>query len=240
MRKRVLIFFMAVMASLGVMAQKDSVVVREKKHNPNFELPVFQGFSVHADLLSPVMNLVHGKQVYGAEGQFDVNLYNRLFPIFEFGYADATQVMEEGYTYKTNAPYFRFGINYGLLKPFKKNGKHRSLDCYPYIGVRYGMAFMNYHISGMSIESGYWGGSEPAQFDKNFVYSGWAEIVAGVRMNLYKGLTMGWSVRFRTLLHTTAGGKNYVHYVPGYGKSDGAAFTFNYTIGYTFKQSRKQ
>ncbi len=233
------IIVIMVLAAAMAWGQKDSVVVKPKKHNENFELPVYHGWSVHLDIASPFMNLIHGK-VYGAEAQFDVNLYNRVFPILEFGYADASFVLPSDATYQTSSPFFRVGINYGFLKPFNRKGEHRSLDCYPFIGVRYGMAFMDYHIHNVIIKDGYWGSEIKNDFEKPFVYSGWVEITGGVRINLAQGFTMGWSVRFKTLVHTTAESKNYVWYVPGYGKSDGNAFTFNYTLGYTFSIDQRQ
>lgn len=219
-------------------AQEDSVVVKHKKHNENFELPVYHGWSVHLDILSPCMNLING-DIYGAEAQFDVNLYNRVFPILEFGYADATCDVPSGIEYKTKAPYVRLGVNYGLLKPFNKRGNHRSLDCYPFVGVRYGMAFMDYRIDNVVIADRYWGAEQKVNYNQPFEYSGWLELLGGVRINLAKGFTLGWSVRFRTLLHTSASDKTFVWYVPGYGKSDGNAFTFNYTIGYTFSIDKR-
>lgn len=223
-----------VLVTASVSAQEDSVVVRPKrKHNENFELPVWHGFSVHVDVLSPVMNMIHG-DIYGAEAQFDVNLYNRVFPIVELGYADATCTLPSDATYRTSSTYVRVGLNYGLLRPFTRKGNHRSLASYPFVGVRYGMGFMDYHINNVVLEDPYWGAGTEVSFEKPFVYTGWVELIGGVRINLAKGFTMGWSVRFRTLLHTTAENKVYVWYTPGYGKSDGNAFTFNYTLGYTF------
>ncbi|MCQ2343468.1 MAG: DUF6048 family protein [Paludibacteraceae bacterium] len=233
MRKWVVILAMLVMV-FDAVAQRDSVVVRKKEADPNYERPVFQGFSAHVDLLTPAMNLIFGK-VYGTEVTFDLNLYNRLFPLIEIGYSDVEQTLASNITYKTNAPYLRFGINYGILRPINKAGKRRLLDCYPYVGARYGMAFMNYEYKNVEIRDEYWGGMTTTEYSKPFVYSGWLEIVAGVRMNLAAGFTMGWAFRFRTAVHTSAETKAYTWYIPGYGKSDGSSFTFSYTIGYTYK-----
>ena len=68
----------------------------------------------------------------------------------------------------------------------------------------------------------------------NVKYAGWMEVLGGVRVDLFKGLTLGWSIRLKTFLHTSAPDKSYVWYVPGYGKSSGMGVMFNYTIGYTF------
>ncbi|MCQ2337477.1 MAG: DUF6048 family protein [Paludibacteraceae bacterium] len=233
MRRGLMILAMLAVA-FGAVAQKDSVVVREKEEDPNYERPVYQGFSAHVDLLTPAMNLIFGK-VYGTELTFDVNLYNRLFPLIEVGYGDVSQTLSSHITYKTHAPYLRIGMNYGILRPITKAGKRRLLDCYPYVGARYGMAFMDYDYSNVEIRDEYWGGSDIMSYSKPFVYSGWLEIVAGVRMNLAAGFTMGWAFKFRTAVHTSAETKAFVWYIPGYGKSDGSSFTFSYTIGYTYK-----
>ena len=233
--RRLWVVILLVAVAMNVVAQKDSVVTQPKKpDNPNYEKPVFQGWSAHVDLLTPAMNLIFGK-VYGTEVTFDVNLLNRLFPIVEVGYDDVTQTLASEITYKTQAPYVRLGLNYGILNPITKAGKRRLLDCYPYVGVRYGMAFMNYDYSNVKVVDNYWDQSTVVGYSKPFIYCGWLEIAAGVRVNIAAGFTMGWAFRFRTAIHTSAETKAFAWYVPGYGKSDGSAFTFSYTIGYTYK-----
>lgn len=218
----------------GVTHVEDSVEYRPSSGGvKQFQKPAFRGLSLHLDVASPIMGIINGK-VYNAEVQVDVNLFRRLYPIFEAGYTDARKQFYNGTSFATSAPFFRFGINYGLLKPFRDDGSMRSVKNYPFVGFRYGMSFMNYNISNVSVSDDYWGVTQVQNYRKPFVYSGWIEIVGGVRIDIYKGLTMGWSVRFNTALHTTAKDKSYVWYVPGYGKAAASAFSFNYTIGYSF------
>ena len=47
-----------------------------------FQGDVFRGLSVHADIGSPVISLLGG-YARSYEVQLDVNLYRRLYPIFE-------------------------------------------------------------------------------------------------------------------------------------------------------------
>lgn len=194
---------------------------------------VFRGLSVHADIGSPIISLLGG-DARSYEVQLDVNLYRRIYPIFELGYATAKKEATSGIIYDTKAPFFRVGLNYGLLKPFKDDGSERSVKCYPFVGVRYAFSPITYNLSNIVIEDDYWGTSFVQDSKNNVKYAGWAEIVGGVRVDLFRGLTMGWSVRIKTLLHTSAPDKSYVWYVPGYGKSSGMGVMFNYTIGYTF------
>lgn len=194
---------------------------------------VFRGLSIHADIGAPIISLLGG-YARSYEVQLDVNLFRRIFPIFEMGYATAQKESLLGIVYDTKAPFFRFGLNYGLLKPFKDDGSVRSVQCYPFVGVRYALSPVTYNISNIIVEDDYWGTSSLENLNNKLSYAGWIEAVGGVRVDLFKGLTIGWSVRFKTLLHTSAPDKSYLWYVPGYGKSSSMGMMFNYTIGYTF------
>ena len=194
---------------------------------------VFRGLSVQADIGSPIISLLGGN-ARSYEVLVDVNLYRRIFPVFEIGYATAEKELISQINYITRAPFFRLGVNYGLLKPFKDNGSSNNLKSYPYVGVRYAFSPMWYNLENIVISDDYWGTSEVLNLTDKVAYSGWVEVVGGVRVDLFKGLTLGWSVRLKTLMHTSAPNKSYVWYVPGYGKSSGMGFSFNYTIGYTF------
>ena len=194
---------------------------------------VFRGLSVHADVGSPIISLFGGF-ARSYEVQLDVNLYRRLYPIFEMGYATAKKEALSGIIYDTKAPFFRLGLNYGLLKPIKDDGSERSVKCYPFVGLRYAFSPVTYNLLNVEIKDEYWGTSDIENFRNNVEYAGWMEVVGGVRVDLFKGFILGWSIRIKTFLHTSAPDKTYVWYVPGYGKSSGMGVMFNYTIGYTF------
>ncbi len=211
--------------------QEEEQIQRPKVNQ--FQGKVFRGLSVHADIGSPIISLLGG-YARSYEMQLDVNLYRRLYPIFEVGYATAKKEAISGIVYDTKAPFFRVGLNFGLLKPFKDNGSERSVKSYPFVGLRYAFAPVTYNLLDVEINDEYWGTTIIEDFDHNLEYAGWMEIVGGVRVDLFKGLTMGWSIRLKTFLHTSAPDKSYIWYVPGYGKSSGMGVMFNYTIGYTF------
>ena len=100
-----------------------------------FQGNVFRGLSVHADIGSPIIYLLGG-DTRSYEVQLDVNLYRRLYPIFEMGYATAKKEAVSGIVYDTKAQFFRVGLNYGLLKPFRDDGSERSVKCYTFAGLR--------------------------------------------------------------------------------------------------------
>lgn len=198
-----------------------------------FRGDVFRGLSVHADIAAPIISLMGGF-TRSYELQLDVNIYRRIYPTFEMGYATIHKEAASGVIYGAKAPFFRFGVNYGLLKPFKDDESVRSVKCYPFVGVRYAMSPVTYSISNITINDPYWGTSSVQNLSNNLDYAGWLEVLGGVRVDLFKGFTLGWSIRVKTLLHTSALSKAHVWYVPGYGKSSDMGVMFNYTIGYTF------
>ena len=231
------VFCIDVNAQLGGLGNSASYNNESEQSQPpkvkQFRGDVFRGLSVHADIGSPIISLLGG-YARSYELQLDVNLYRRLYPIFEIGYATARKEALSGIVYDTKAPFFRVGLNYGLLKPFKDDESARSVKCYPFVGLRYAFSPITYNLSNVKIEDEYWGTSTFKNFNNNLEYAGWMEVVGGVRVDLFKGLTLGWSVRIKTFLHTSAPDKSYIWYVPGYGKSSGMGVMFNYTIGYTF------
>ena len=88
-------------------------------------------------------------------------------------------------------------------------------------------------MTNVQYNSDYWQGSKTHNFAAKSTYAGWIEIVGGIRVDIYRGLTMGWSVRLKTAFH--AKNKTQLWWTPGYGFTQGAQFAFNYTLGYTLR-----
>ena len=96
-------------------------------------------------------------------------------------------------------------------------------------------------ISYSIINDDYWGVSRPLEVNPKYLYAGWAELVAGVRVNMAKGFTMGWNIRLGLLSHTSKSSlKNQLWYIPGFGKNNTVNVMFNYTFGYTFNYDNKK
>lgn len=196
---------------------------------------VFRGFSAHLDIASPLMGIAVDKGVITGEIQFDVNLRNKFFPIVEVGYAAIEHVADNGATYRAGAPFWRLGLNYNVLKTKREDGSEKLNRHYPFVGLRYGMSVVNYELSSVPLARDYWGETDALAWHGRHAYAGWLELLAGVRVDLVNGFTMGWSVRINLLLHSSLDNKELLWYVPGYGRSSGTQFTFNYTIGFNYR-----
>lgn len=206
-------------------------VLKEKKK-------IFYGFGAHLDFATPIITTLTDRAMFSAEGAVNVNLLYRYYPVFEVGFGSANKTTG-GEIYKVNAPFYRVGADFSLLKTKDKDGNFKIVESYPYIGLRYGFSLMNYALTGVRIQDDYWSENQTVDFPSKPVFVGWGELVAGVRVNAYKGLTMGWAMRLSFLSHGVAEGvRSQLWYVPGFGKNNPLNFTFNYSIGYFFKYDK--
>jgi len=194
----------------------------------------YNGWSAHADIASPLMGLAVNKGVLTGEAAVDVNLSNRFFPILEMGYGAVSTQMTNGSTYSATAPFARLGMNFNLLKTRDKEGNMKPHRNYAYLGLRYGISLVDYQLANVPITRGYWDENQLLSWNGKNAYAGWGEVLAGVRVDVAKGFTMGWSIRMKLVLHTSLDEKQTLWYVPGYGNSSGNTFTLNYTLGYTY------
>lgn len=212
------------------------VAAQERKRVPLMS-PVYRGWSVHADVASPVMGIVAAPGTANVEVLADVNLYDRFFPVFELGYTSLSKDIN-GSEYNAQAQFFRLGMNFNIIKTVSNKGIYKENRSYAYLGVRYAFSLLDYSLNNVVVENPYWNTSYVKDFNNPMTYCGWAEIHGGVRMDLAKGFTMGWSVGIRFLMHNTADIKEAVWYVPGYGKNNAINFAFKYTIGFTMRTKK--
>jgi hypothetical protein len=235
--RKIFISIFIVLYSLPVFPQqpqseKETDTEVQKEVRNLYVKPVYRGLSLHADIASPFMGIINHRSVRTFEFQADVNLFDKIFPIIEAGFGKINATLPQGQSCNATAPFFRLGFNYNLAKNATKEGTPKVIKSYPFIGLRYSCEWINNDLENVTVESPYWNESKIMNFSNKNIYAGWGELVGGVRVNLFAGLTMGWSVRVKTLLHSKL--KNKLWYVPGYGFSSGSQFVFNYTIGYTF------
>ena len=100
-------------------------------------IPLMRGFTVSFDLVGVAQLMMSDYGQY--EGALRLNLHDQWFPVFELGYGKANHEEDllTGLAYKTQAPYFRVGVDFNLLKQ-----KHQANRLFA--GFRY--AYTNYKI----------------------------------------------------------------------------------------------
>lgn len=188
-------------------------------------IPLMRGFQVSFDLFGA------GQMILGDYGQYEgtlrLNLHDQWFPIVEVGYGRASREDDviTGLTYKTQAPYFRVGVDLNLLKR-----KHQSNRLFG--GLRY--AFTNYKVDVWKHDliDPYW--KLPAHYEVlgEKCSQQWLEAVVGIDAQIVGPLHLGWSVRYKRRLTHDDGIMGKTWYVPGFGTWDSTSLggTFNVII----------
>ena len=208
-------------------------------------VPLFNGMQIGIDLFGAAQ-YVFGAGAVSSELQVVANLRNMFLPALEVGYGVQDDWSDAGVHVKSNAPYFRVGMDYNLFH------KKKEKNSYLYLGVRYGFSPVNFSVENApmhdpvyggvvdtpALDDEYWGGSVPFAKDmKGSLH--WLEAVLGVKVQIYRNFSMGWSARMRFKL----GGKDDVNghpdYVPGYGKLKKSNFGLTYCFIYQIPMKKR-
>lgn len=179
------------------------------------------------------------KERVNLEGQFSVDLNEKVSAIFVAGrsdysysrYRDTSFLM---YDYSTKGYYFRAGVDFNLLKPQKSQGKY-SVG----IGFRYGISNFDYEIPVITHEN-YWGKSVTSVPLTN-EWAHFIEVAPSVRAEIWKNISMGWTVSLRKLIDPGTGRHLKPVYLPGYGnasKSFSPGFNYFFIWSIPFKNKR--
>lgn len=196
-------------------------------------LPLFQGFTVSVDVLGAAMKLFSS---YGTlEAALRLSLKNRFLPIVELGYGFCDYTNEaNGIGFKTNAPFFRVGMDYNMLK-------NKFQDNRLFAGLRYGFSSYKYDMSGPDLVDPVWHSSEPFHMKGIISTSHWMELVLGCQVKIYGCFHMGWSVRLKFHLASTKNQYSKAYYIPGYGTTTGgSAWSGSYNLIFDLNWGKKK
>lgn len=195
--------------------------------------PLLNSVSVGANFFDAVM-LAFGQKHAGFDLWADLSLYNWIFPVVEVGMGWANNhPVDANFSYKGKPSlYGKIGLNYNFL--------YKSDPAYQFfIGLRAGYSHFTYDIEGVTVYSPYWQESQTIDIlgQKASVFYG--EALAGLKVKIYRNLSMGWSVRVHFKIHSSQPANSIPWYIPGYGTSGllGATFSLIYTL--PFRHTRQ-
>lgn len=206
-----------------------SLHAQEKKIQTEEEQPqpLFQGIYVGADVFG-FMNQALGSDIMSTEASIEVHLKNRFFPVVEIGYGSIETTNDEtDIYYKTSAPYFRVGLDYNVF--YKKP----HLPGFFTVGLRYGYSSFNYDIESPALVDPNWGHTTiPFSYKGVESNASWAELVLGMKANVFNNFYMGFSIRYRSRLSVKKHENSEPNYIPGYGKGKSSNFGITYNLVY--------
>lgn len=204
----------------------DSTAVATKPI-PKMEYPLLYSASVSADLFTPAMRAFG--QHYGlTEFAVEVNLHNRYIPVFEFGLGQADYTPDDNnYTYRSPiAPFFRIGANYNFFY-------NSNPDYLLFAGVRYGFTPFKFSVTDITLNDNYWDETERFDIPEQSVTAGYFEFLLGLRVKIIDRISLGWTVRYHSLLHDSVTDYGEAWYIPGFGSRNSslsATFSITYTL----------
>ncbi len=188
-------------------------------------IPFFNGFNIGVDLLSPVSSIL-GNGFTGSEISLDVDLKHRYFPTIELG-GGTFMSEKEGLSFSMNGAFGRIGVNRNLFA-------NNQAKFFGYIGGRYGFATEKYDYKGLSTVEGYWKTSRITNLMGKSAQTHWVELLAGVRVQIYKQVSMGWIFRYHFRIAQTSSSAGEPFYVPGYGTNNSSGTSMNYSVYFSF------
>lgn len=199
-------------------------------------LPPKQIISFGFDLYGPIYHLAT-PSITNYEGSITMGPFKKIFPTIEAGTLKVNRSgkSDTSFHYNSNGNFIRFGFDYNMFK------RKWVKDFYMvYFGCRYGMAQLSHSADHIYIEDNVWGNEGdkygPLSIPSSAIKAQWIEFTGGIRAEIFKGFSMGWSIRYKTLIHST--GMNLIKpmYIPGYGDGTSSSnWGINYSIYYNFR-----
>lgn len=199
---------------------------------PPMKYQLLHAINVGVNIFDPVMRLC-GQKYGGADAYVNVSLHNRYLPTFEFGMGKAdVSPADNNFTYNTPlSPYFKIGMDYNFM--YNSNPNYQF-----FAGVRYGFSPFKYTISDVSLTNGGYWGEETMNFGQVSATAGWAEILIGLRVKLFKQVSAGWAFKYHQITNQSHPALGDPWYIPGYGSSTSSlavSFSISYTLPFKTK-----
>lgn len=207
-----------------------------KSASPKPVYPLLYSASLGFNFFDGIMQLA-GQKYASFDLWASVSLHNWFEPVVELGIGYADNKPEDGNFHYKGKPSFygKLGINYNFL--YKSNPDYQA-----YFGLRGGFSSFTYDITDITINSSYWNQSNNFSILNQKAHALYGEVLGGIKVNLWKGISMGWNLRYRFKFKSTNGTNSVPWFIPGYGTTSplSASFSIIYTMPFDKILKRKQ
>lgn len=205
------------------------------KVNPRPVYPLLNSVDVGLNFFDGFL-MAFGQKHASIDAWGSLSLYNWFFPTLEAGVGFGSLHPEDGnYKYKAKPSlYIRAGLDYNFL--YKSNPDYRA-----FVGFRAGFSRFSYDITDITINSPYWDQSNSFSLPGQTATSFYGQVVAGLRVHIYKEWSMGWTGRYNFRFNNAKGENSVPWFIPGSGATNRLTATFSiiYTIPLAGKSSER-
>jgi len=211
----------------------DSLVIKDK-------LLTMNKLSLGVDLFKPIKSSSNGDNLnYEIVG--DLQLTENLYLAGEYGIVDRI-IEDENINFNSYGSFLRIGFNYNMFENWV------GMDNSIYLGLRYATSNFSNKIINYTVrnQDSYFSNLVENDF-QTIEYSGlsgnWIEIVAGLKVETFKNVYLGFSLRLNKLLSDSEPDNFDTLFIPGFNKvTDENTFGsgFNYTLTYSIPLRKKK
>jgi hypothetical protein len=211
----------------------DSLTIKDKILNIN---KIRLGF----DIFKPIKSSSDGDNLnYEIVG--DLQITENLYLAAEYGLTDRL-IKDENINFNSNGSFLRFGFDYNMFKNWV------GMDNSIFLGLRYGSSNFSNKIESYNVRNSdaYFSNFVDNNYqtiDHSNLTGNWLEIVAGVKVETFNNVYLGFSLRLNKLLSTQKPENFDNLYIPGFNKvTDDNTFGsgFNYTLTYSIPLRKKK
>ena len=211
----------------------DSLTIKDKILNIN---KIRLGF----DVFKPIKSSSDGDNLnYEIVG--DLQITENLYLAAEYGLTDRL-IEDENINFNSNGSFLRFGFDYNMFKNWV------GMDNSIFLGLRYGSSKFSNKIESYNVRNSdaYFSNFVDNNYqtiDHSNLTGNWLEIVAGVKVETFNNVYLGFSLRLNKLLSTQKPENFDNLYIPGFNKvTDDNTFGsgFNYTLTYSIPLRKKK
>jgi hypothetical protein len=197
----------------------DSVKVRKKTDTLKVKFYP-RSFRVGTDLISLIRSQTE-KTYSGWEVNADVDCGKYYFA-FDYGHQAHDYALPYNGDYHNSGSYWRAGIDLNLLK------KDPDRNMF-FFGIRYARSSFSESATIVTVDPYF--GETRKQVNNAAVTAGWAELVTGLRVKMFKQFWMGYTARMKVGPSVKGDTQMTTYDIPGYGiHEEGIYWGFNYQI----------
>ena len=238
-KKQIYLFISSIWLSTNMLVSQtelnlsDSLVIKDK-------LLTINKLSLGVDLFKPIKSSSDGDNLnYEIVG--DLQLTENLYLAGEYGIVDRI-IEDENINFNSSGSFLRIGFNYNMFENWV------GMDNSIYLGLRYATSNFSNKIINYTVrnQDSYFSNLVENDF-QTIEYSdlsgNWIEIVAGLKVETFKNVYLGFSLRLNKLLSDSEPDNFDTLFIPGFNKvTDENTFGsgFNYTLTYSIPLRKKK
>lgn len=210
----------------------DLDTVKKVKSGPVY--PLLQSVSVGFNFFDAIM-MAAGQKHASLDLWTSLSLHNWIEPVVELGIGYADNRPEEGnFRYKGKPSFYgKIGVNYNFL--YKSSPDYKL-----HFGLRGGYSSFRYDITDITVNSPYWDQTQTTSILDQKASALYGEILGGIRVKIWKSISMGWDFRYRFKFKSSKGSNSDPWFIPGYGATSAISASFSLIYTLPFKHKKKE